>query len=195
MRRADVIAGAVVAMLGAFALLMALNLAFLGVGNIPGPGFFPTLLSALLVVLGVLLAVYGLRPARVTVSVTVAPDVESELDGTTAAAVEADILTPDGTTVSEGPSGDAEPSGTRRVLRSGTVWLIFLLSVPLLAIVGFVPTMALLVAVLLYGVERRIGWQPLVVAIVIPVGVYELFVHLLSIPLPTGLFNLGPLST
>lgn len=195
MRRADVIAGAVVAMLGAFALLIALNLAFLGTGNIPGPGFFPTLLSALLVVLGVLLAVNSLRPARVAAPVAIVPDVESELDGTTAPVAESDISTPDGTTVSVDPAGDAQPSGTRRVLRSGTVWLFFLLSVPLLAIVGFVPTMALLVAVLLYGVERRTGWQPLVVAVVIPVGVYELFVHLLSIPLPTGLFNLGPLST
>jgi hypothetical protein len=172
MRRADVIAGAVVAALGAFALLMALDLAFLGTGHIPGPGFFPTLLSALLVALGVALAVTSLRPAKADGAELVITDTESELDGTT----------PD------------DPSGPRRVLRSGTVWLCFLLSVPLLAIIGFVPTMALLVAALLFGVERRFGWRPLVVAIVIPVGVYELFVHLLSIPLPTGLFNLGPLS-
>jgi hypothetical protein len=55
--------------------------------------------------------------------------------------------------------------------------------------------MAILIAALLFGVERRFNWRSLVLAVVVPVGVYELFVHLLSIPLPTGVFVIGPLSS
>ncbi|MBO0841136.1 MAG: tripartite tricarboxylate transporter TctB family protein, partial [Sciscionella sp.] len=65
-------------------------------------------------------------------------------------------------------------------------------AVPILTFLGFVPAMAILVALLLFGVERRLNWRSLVVAVVVPVGVYELFVHLLGIPLPTGVFALGP---
>ena len=80
-------------------------------------------------------------------------------------------------------------------MRAGSVWLIFLISVPILTILGFVPAMAILVAAVLFGVERRLNWRALVVAIVVPVAVYELFVHLLTIPLPVGVFNLGQFSS
>jgi hypothetical protein len=80
-------------------------------------------------------------------------------------------------------------------MRAGSVWLCFLIAVPVLTYLGFVPAMAILIAALLFGVERRFNWRSLVLAVVVPVGVYELFVHLLSIPLPTGVFVIGPLSS
>ncbi|HEX5405594.1 MAG TPA: tripartite tricarboxylate transporter TctB family protein, partial [Pseudonocardiaceae bacterium] len=87
------------------------------------------------------------------------------------------------------------PTGRARVMRAGSVWLCFAVAVPVLTYLGFVPAMAILIAVLLFGVERRLNWRALLVAVVVPVGVYELFVHLLSIPLPTGLIAIGPLSS
>lgn len=159
MQRADVVAGTAVAALGAFALVTALNLAFLSNSGVPGPGFFPTLLSGLLIVLGVLLAVTSLRARR--------PPTE--------------------------PTD--EPRQRDRVLRAGAVWLCFLIAVPVLSVLGFVPAMAILIALVLFGVERRLNWRSLLVAVVVPVGVYELFVHVLSIPLPTGVIALGPFSS
>src|ERR1700743_1943704 len=173
MQRADVVAGTAVAAPGAFALVTALNLAFLSDSGVPGPGFFPTLLSGLLVVLGVVLGVTSLRKRPAT-----------ETGGETGAGDEAEQL----------PAADS-PSGRSRVLRAGAVWVCFLLAVPILTYLGFVPAMAILVALLLFGVERRLDWRSLVVAVVVPVGVYELFVHLLSIPLPTGVIAIGPFSS
>ncbi len=173
MQRADVVAGVAVAALGAFALVAALNLAFLATSGVPGPGFFPTLLSGLLLLLGVLLAVTSLRERPVLVT-----------GGTDEPATQV-----------PGELAVDEPTGRARVLRAGSVWLCFLISVPILTILGFVPAMAILVAAVLFGVERRLNWRSLVVAIVVPVAVYELFVHLLGIPLPVGVFNLGPFSS
>jgi hypothetical protein len=165
MQRADVVAGTAVAVLGAFALVTALNLAFLSDSGGPGPGMFPTLLSGLLVVLGVVLGVTSLRKRPAT-----EPDTGAEAQ-------------------------EPGETGRARVLRAGTVWLCFLIAVPVLTFLGFVPAMVILIALLLFGVERRLNWKSLVVAVVVPVGVYELFVHLLSIPLPTGVIALGPFSS
>jgi hypothetical protein len=169
MQRADVVAGTVVAALGAFALATALNLAFLSDSGVPGPGFFPTLLSGLLVVLGILLAVISLRKRPVTAD---------EPAGHEDSAILVEQRSP-----------------RERILRAGAVWICFAVAVPVLTVLGFVPAMAILIAVLLFGVERRLNWRSIVLAVVVPVGVYELFVHLLSIPLPTGLFALGPFSS
>lgn len=169
MQRADVVAGTAVAALGAFALVTAVNLAFLSNSGIPGPGFFPTLLSGLLVVLGILLAVLSLRKRAV-------PADGADVDHAGDVVVE-------------------ERSPRERVLRAGTVWICFAVAVPVLTVLGFVPAMAILIAVLLFGVERRLNWRSIVLAVVVPVAVYELFVHLLSIPLPTGLIAIGPFSS
>lgn len=172
MQRADVVAGTTVAALGAFALVTALNLAFLSDSGVPGPGFFPTLLSGLLVVLGILLAVISLRK-RAAVPVTGDESVDHE-----ESAIEVE-----------------ERSPRERIQRAGAVWICFAVAVPVLTVLGFVPAMAILIAVLLFGVERRLNWRSIVLAVVVPVAVYELFVHLLSIPLPVGLFALGPFSS
>lgn len=180
MQRADVVAGTVVAVLGAFALVTALNLAFLSDSGVPGPGFFPTLLSGLLVVLGVVLgatrALAWQRRGRARGDGDVDPD-------------------PSGRPSAGEPAAADSPSGRSKVLRAGTVWVCFLVAVPILTFLGFVPAMAILIALLLFGVERRLNWRSLVVAVVVPVGVYELFVHLLGIPLPTGVLPIGPFSS
>lgn len=64
MRRAELITGLVTAAVGAYALEIALHLALFGSHRVPGPGFFPRLLSSLLMLLGLLLAASSLRRPR-----------------------------------------------------------------------------------------------------------------------------------
>jgi putative tricarboxylic transport membrane protein len=158
MRKAELALGLVVAAVGAYALSLALDMAMYSSSHVPGPGFFPTLLSGLLLGLGLLLAVTSLRRKR-------------------------------GTEDAEAP----EPVNWHRQMRAGAVWLCYAVSIPLLTLLGFVPTGALLVFALLFGVEGRRNWRALAAAILIPVAASVVFVDLLTIPLPQGLISHGPL--
>jgi hypothetical protein len=187
MQRVELVTGSVVAVVGAFALVEGLNLAFLSNSGIPGPGFFPILLSGLLILLGLILAGLSLRRQRVDTESPLAPVVAGEATASPAQR----ISTVDEATAAQ----DAKPSQGRRVLRAGSVWVLFAIAAGVLALLGFAPTVALLIAIVLYGVEGRRDWRPLVLAIVVPVAAYMLFVHVLAIPLPTGLLALGPLTS
>jgi len=169
MRRADLITGLVTAAVGAYALQLAFDLAMYGSHRVPGPGFFPRLLSSLLLGLGVLLAVrsFRRRPAAAQLG---AP----------------------GAGLTEGQVSPDQHEELHRQLRAGSVWLCLALSVPLLGLLGFVPSMALLVFVLLFAVEGRRDWRAVLTAAVIPVACSALFVDLLTIPLPVGLLSHGP---
>jgi putative tricarboxylic transport membrane protein len=162
MRRAELITGLVVAAIGAYALSLALNMALFGANSVPGPGFFPRLLSGLLLGLGLLLAVNSIRRRAKPA------DADADQDA------------------------ERPPNQARRQLRAGSVWLCYALSAPLLTILGFVPATALLVFVLLFAIEGRRNWRSLVAAIVIPVATSALFVDVLTITLPTGLISNGP---
>ncbi|HEX5493057.1 MAG TPA: tripartite tricarboxylate transporter TctB family protein [Mycobacteriales bacterium] len=179
MRRADLITGLVVAGVGAYALSMALDLAMFGTHRVPGPGFLPTLLSVLLLVLGLLLAATSLRGRPEPAPAVDPPD----SSGAPAA--------PGGEYVRD--PGAVAPTEGRRVLRASTVLLCYAACVPLLTVVGFVVATALLIFGLLFGVEGRRNWRATVAAIVIPVATYILFVNVLTISLPVGLLGPGPL--
>ena len=171
MQRTDVVAGAVVTLVGVVALALALNWSFFAADGTPGPGFFPVLLSAALVVLGVVLAVQGVRPARIEVrAIGAVSEVEKHGDG--------------------GDEGEPLLPDRRKPLVIGA---LFVVALPLLSVLGFVPAMVLLMLAVLYGVERRRGVWPAVAALVVPIGLYELFVELLGIQLPTGMLGLGVL--
>jgi putative tricarboxylic transport membrane protein len=195
MRRADLILGLVVAAVGAYALALALDLAMFSATGQPGPGFFPRLISALLALLGLLLAAVSLRRRRPAAAEQAAPAASA------GAATPAIAETATAETATAGSSADerdeseaeAEPASVRRTLRAGTVWLCFALTMPLLALLGFVPAAAALVFVLLFGVESRRNWRSVLVAIVIPVAASAVFTKLLSVPLPQGLLSHGPL--
>ncbi|MFI5610221.1 tripartite tricarboxylate transporter TctB family protein [Amycolatopsis sp. NPDC051903] len=134
---------------GVAALVDAAGLAKFGKSGQPGPGLFPDLIAALLVVLGVWLAVVTIvRPPRAE------------------------------------PKDDAEttdPKGFRRVV---TVWLAFVVSIPLLVLFGFAPAMAALVAFLVFGVERIRGFRPVLAVVLVPALVYLLFSVVLGVELP-----------
>jgi putative tricarboxylic transport membrane protein len=173
-RRADLILGVIVAALGAYALFLAMNLTLFSKEHVPGPGLFPTLIASGMLVLGVLLATLSTRdlvrwrhrvPADEPVADPLAEIVESG------------------------------PSQPRRVLRAGSVFACYAVTMPLMTILGFVPAAAVLVFLVLFGVEGRRNWRALAAAVLIPVAAFFLFVHLLTIQLPTGLIELGPLSS
>jgi putative tricarboxylic transport membrane protein len=166
MRRADLVLGVVVAVVGALALEMALHLALFAQSGAPGPGFFPRLIAILLTGLGVILAVTSLRRPRRTEG---ARDTES-LEGAETA-------------------GD----GRRRFLRAASLWLLFSLAVPLVAILGFVPAAVAFIYVLLFTLEKRRNWRAVAVAIAAPVAVSFIFTVLLKVQLPQGALSHLPL--
>lgn len=131
---------------GVAALIDAAGLAKFGKGGQPGPGLFPDLIAALLVVLGAWLAI-----------LTVVRPVKAE------------------------PAEPVEPGGFKR---AATVWLAFVVSIPLLVLFGFAPAMAALVAFLVFGVERIRGFRPVLAVVLVPAVVYLLFSVVLGVDLP-----------
>ncbi|MEU8631841.1 tripartite tricarboxylate transporter TctB family protein [Amycolatopsis sp. NPDC048633] len=132
---------------GVAALIDAAGLAKFGKSGQPGPGLFPDIVAALLVVLGAWLAILTVvRPTR-------AEPVEEPV----------------------------EPGGFKR---AATVWLAFVVSIPLLVLFGFAPAMAALVAFLVFGVERIRGFRPVLAVVLVPAVVYLLFSVVLGVDLP-----------
>ncbi|MQA06667.1 MAG: hypothetical protein GEV07_29520 [Streptosporangiales bacterium] len=74
--------------------------------------------------------------------------------------------------------------------RSLGLWVSVFLASLLIGWLGFAVTALLLVAVILFVIERRRGWVPVVVTITIPALTWLLFGWLLQVQLPTGLFGL-----
>lgn len=157
MRRLDLLTGSVTTVVGALAFWDASGLTMFGDSHVPGPGFFPKILSGLLAALGLALAVMSLRERDEP------PNAESGTDD---------------------PAEEAPTRGGR--VRAFAVLVAFGVIAPLVGVVGYVPAMVLLVLVVLYGIERRRDFRSLVAALLIPVATYLLFAHAFSIPLPNG---------
>ena len=132
--RAELVLGVIVTAVGAYALSVALRLTLFGKNHVPGPGLFPTLITIGMLILGVLLAVLSVRDAVRSRPASVAESVEATDDESAA----------------EGASQ------RQRLLRAGIVFLCYAIVMPLMPILGFVPAAALLVLLVLIGVERRL---------------------------------------
>jgi len=156
MRRVDFCTGVVSAAVGLAALWDARNLVMFGEHDVPGSGFFPTILAGLLTVLGLVLAGMALGEHA-----TVSADLEATAPQ------------------------DARSTG-HKMLRPVAVLIAFGVIAPLVAVIGYVPAMVLLVMVVLYGIERRRDLRSLVAAVLIPVASFLLFAHVFAIPLPAG---------
>ncbi|MFI6347883.1 tripartite tricarboxylate transporter TctB family protein [Streptomyces sp. NPDC050560] len=166
MRKAQIGTGLCSAALGAFALVEGADLDMFGEHGEPGPGFFPDLSAAALLVLGVLLVAVNVlhRPAAKAAAAGAAGD---PAEGGGAA-----------------DAGDGfEP---RRLLRAGRVWAGFTAAVALLQLLGFLAAMGLLVAYLLFTVERIRVLRAVLAIVLIPLAVYGVFAYLLGVELPTG---------
>jgi putative tricarboxylic transport membrane protein len=156
MRRVDFCTGVVSAAVGLAALWDTRNLAMFGEHDVPGSGFFPTLLAGLLTFLGLVLAGMALRQH---------------------ASLPADP---------EATAPEGAGSARHAMLRPVAVLIAFGVIAPLVAVIGYVPAMVLLVLVVLYGIERRRDLRSLLAAVLIPVATFLLFSHLFAIPLPAG---------
>jgi hypothetical protein len=172
MRRSDVAFGVVITALGAGALTMALFMPFFS-ENTPGPGFFPRLVSLSLVILGLLQIRQGLRPATPEVR-PMAPVNPLEK-------------------VAHGKAAPREPGKPFLSRRPVTVLAAYIAAVPLFGVLGFVVTATLLLAFLLFYVEKRRNLGAYFGAVAIPIATWLLFVQLLGMELPNGMFHLGVL--
>jgi putative tricarboxylic transport membrane protein len=84
-----------------------------------------------------------------------------------------------------GPTGRMRSVGTG-YLRAGAVWAGLMVSIPLMTLIGFVPATILLIAYLVFVVERTRGVKGILVAVAVPIAVSALFVFLLGVDLPTS---------
>jgi hypothetical protein len=137
-------------------LLRAFDLQLTVENGVPGPGLFPALTSALLVVLGLLLV--GSVFAR---------------------------------TPRPGSGAAVSESGWRRseLQRVGVVSVGFVIGVVLLPVLGFLLTGVLLVGYLILGHERRRSIGAAAAVVLIPGLTYLIFVTLLGVRLPEGVFG------
>jgi putative tricarboxylic transport membrane protein len=186
-RRADLILGLVVTAVGSYALVLAFDLSEFSASGTPGPGFFPRMISGLLVLLGVLLVVTSVRRKR-------GGDPDSTTPDSAVPASTVPVLATEAAAVAGATDDPPAPVfAARRQLRAGSVWLCFALCMPLLPLLGFVPAAAVLVFVLLFAIEGRRTWRSIVLAVCVPVAASVIFTTLLSLPLPQGLLGHGPL--
>lgn len=79
----------------------------------------------------------------------------------------------------------ARPSRTE-LGRAMTVWLAIVIASAVIDLVGFLVTSAVLIALLLLGVERLRTWRAIMTVFLIPVVLYAVFALLLRVRLPTG---------
>lgn len=90
-----------------------------------------------------------------------------------------------------GPAGQMRGVGAE-VLRAAGVWLGFLIGCALMPLIGFVPATILLLAYLVFGLERIKGIKAILVIVVVPLVAYALFVFVLGVDLPTSSLFEGP---
>jgi hypothetical protein len=90
-----------------------------------------------------------------------------------------------------GPVGQMHGVGAE-LLRAAGVWLGFLIGVALMPLIGFVPATIVLIAYLVFGVERIKGIKAVLVIVAVPLVAYALFVFVLGVELPTSALFEGP---
>lgn len=162
LREADVLSGALLTALGLFVTFQALGLGFYD-ADVPGPGFFPTVLAVLLTVTGLILVVTRLRaPAERPAEER--PSEESPAE--------------------EGARAE------RPYVRPLALWAVIFVASLLVGLIGFPIAMLGLTAAVLFGIERRRGIGAVVTTLAIPLLAWLLFAVLLQVPLPTGPFGI-----
>ncbi|MPZ60509.1 MAG: hypothetical protein GEU93_04270 [Propionibacteriales bacterium] len=90
------------------------------------------------------------------------------------------------------PRGTAEEfrlPGRHEAMRSLGLWVAVMAAALLVGSLGFLLTMFLLVAVILFVIERRRGLSSVITAIAVPLLVWLLFAELLQVRLPAGPFG------
>lgn len=178
MSRSDLVVGVVSIVIGALFAYQSTQLSLFQDGT-PGPGLYPLVIASALGICGGLLITVNLvkQPRRRT-------DPAGEQSGGESMLV--DVL-------EHSAEPHQEPSATSWLKRAGRatlVWVAIAVGVVLLGIVGFLPAMAVLVALLLWGVERTYTVGSVAAVVLIPGAGYVIFETLLGLELPTGLLGL-----
>jgi hypothetical protein len=75
------------------------------------------------------------------------------------------------------------------LVRAGGVWLSLAVAVGLMSTLGFLVSSILLVAALVLGMEQLRGARTVLAMLALPIGVYVVFVVLLDVQLPEGIFG------
>ena len=85
------------------------------------------------------------------------------------------------------PQGETEDRfEVRGLVRAARVWIGFLVSIPVMSLIGFIPAMVILVAYLVFAVERITGIKPVLASILVPAAIYAVFAFLLGVDLPAS---------
>lgn len=173
-REVDVLSGSLLVVLGIFVTIQGLGLGFYR-GDVPGPGFFPTVLAVLLAVAGLTLVLTRLRAGKA-----------AEEEAAEAQTGEGD--TGDGDTA-EGDTSET-PGARRPYARPLALWGVVFVASLLVGVIGFPIAMLGLTAVVLFVIERRRGIGAIATTLAIPLLTWLLFAGLLQVQLPTGLFGI-----
>jgi hypothetical protein len=177
----DLLVAGAFAMTGGFFAIRAGQLALYADG-VPGPGFFPLVLSVLTLLFAAVLAARPVLSAR-----------RRQPDPARRPAVEPARTGRTGQTgrTADRPvdTGALVDGGRIEVRRALAVWGVAALSVALLSAVGFVAAMVLLTALLLLGVEQDRRLSAICVALLLPPACHVLFALLLKVRLPQGPFG------
>jgi hypothetical protein len=93
--------------------------------------------------------------------------------------------------IARGARGGLGPKGqmqgvSAELLRAAYVWSGFLIGIVLMPLLGFIPATALLIAYLVFAVERIKGIKAVLVIIAVPLVAYALFVFVLGVELPAS---------
>lgn len=146
MRKADFVTAVMCLVGGGFMLYESMNLDLFVASGQTGPGFFPATLSAMLILLGVLLAITAARRRE--------------------------------------PEEQSAAASLATVRRPLAIWVLLVVSVLLLELVGFIVSMALFMAGLTLGLERRPLVGSIVASVLVPVLLFFVFGTLLGVRLP-----------
>ena len=175
----DVAVAAAFAVLALVFLVEGRDLPFESRG-IPGPGLFPFLLAVGILCFSVALTLVALGLRRRQPKAQAAP---------VAVGPSAAELTPTAVADNTGIAAGDEAEEPRSQLRALALWLLVLVVCVVLPIIGFLPAMLLLSAVLTLFMERRRDVKSLLTAVAVPIAFYLLFAMLLDVRLPAGFFG------
>ena len=158
-RRAVIIAYGVIALIGALFFALSFQYDFHRYEDQVGPGSLPRIAGAVVLVLGIALMIQEARTGSVLLGDS---GVEEE---------------------------QSEGMSRKTVIKLLTVFGIIILAVLLVPVLGLIPPLVLLVAALTIFVERMPVLPSLAVTDGAAVVAYALFVMVLRVPIPMGVFE------
>lgn len=158
-RRGVVAAYGVIALIGAAFFALSFEYDFFRYGDQVGPGFLPRVAGMLALLLGIALIVQEIRTGS--------------------------VLLGDSGVEEDGDTGMSRAS----MIKLLTVFGLIILAVLLVPVLGLIPPLVLLVGTLTIAIERMPILPSILVAALAAAIAYALFVLVLRVPIPMGVFE------